>query len=259
MLTFQTGLYFVFLGLCLAADSPNWLGTFVIDDSCDRNQCCCLSEQATITKISETQFLVTGNVDGIPCQQQLNGSRSVSVTIPIPTDKSGYQITTPFLGTMNRFTLNADGQSIAHVNLQYPKCSAMARRAQSNWFGTYLMDDSCEQGVCCCPVGEVKISSYNQTQYLVSSKIAGRYCPTMFMEFPIPIPQERNGFQLTTFFLGSTNRFTLTSDNQYIANVNLQEELCSGMARKMSYLYTFSWAIHRRIEVHPQQENRREV
>ena len=226
-------------GFCRSADPPNWLGTFHLDDSCDQNDCCCVTEQATITKATDTQLLVTANVSGVPCREQLNGSTTIAVLIPIPTDKSGFQITTNFLGTDNRFTLSSDSQYIANVNLQYPKCSAMAWRVSSNWFGTYLLDDSCVQAECCCLVEQVKISNLSDTQLLVSTHVAGTTCGTKGfgstpVEIPIPIPRDKYGFQLTTQFVGSINRFTLTYDNQYIANANLQVPGCSGMARRVS-------------------------
>lgn len=225
-------------GVCQSADPPNWLGTFNVDNSCDENYCCCLSEQATITKVSDAQLLVTANVSGVPCREQLNGSTSIAVLLPVPTDQSGFQITTNFLGTNNRFTLNSDSQYIANVNLQYPRCSGMARRVTNNWLGTFLVDDSCLQAQCCCLVEQVTISSMNNTTLLVLARVAGAACGTQGpgstpVEIPIPIPQDKNGFQLTTQFVGSINRFTLTYDNQYIANVNLQVPTCSGMARRI--------------------------
>ena len=143
-----SALVFFLCGVCQSADPPNWLGTFNLDNSCNENDCCCLTELATITKPNDAQLLVTANVSGVPCREQLNGSTSISVLIPIPTDKSGFQITTNFLGTNNRFTLNSDSQYIANVNLQYPQCSGMARRVTRNWLGTYLLDDSCVQAEC---------------------------------------------------------------------------------------------------------------
>ena len=237
-ITIFSTLAVVLCGVCQSADSPNWLGTFIVDNSCNENDCCCLSEQATITKANDAQLLVTANVSGVPCREQLNGSTSIAVLIPIPTDKSGFQITTNFLGTDNRFTLNSDSQYIANVNLQYPKCSGMARRISSNWLGIFQLDDSCVQTECCCLVEQVKISNLSDTLLLVSANVAGASCgskgsESTSVEIPIPIPQDKNGFQLTTQFVGSLNRFTLTYDNQYIVNVNLQVPRCSGMARRI--------------------------
>ena len=228
--------FFVLVG-SLAADPPNWLGLFNIDESCDQSQCCCVAEQATISKASDTQFLVSANVAGVPCREQLNGSTTIAVLIPIPTDKSGFQITTEFLGTRNRFTLSADSQYVANVNLQYPKCSGMGRRVTSNWLGTFLVDDSCDRNQCCCLVEQARISKLSDSQLLVSTSVAGATCQqqsnaSASVEIPIPIPQDKHGFQLTTLFVGSNNRFTLTYDSEYIANVNLQVPQCSGMARR---------------------------
>jgi hypothetical protein len=227
------------LGIRVIANSPNWLGTFSIDDSCDQNECCCVTEQATITKASDSQLLISTNVAGVPCQEQLNGSTTIAVLMPIPKDKSGFQITTRFLGTYNRFTLNDDSQSIANVNLQYPRCSGIGRRVSSNWLGTFIVDNSCDQSQCCCLVDQVRISKVSDLQLLVAANVAGTTCPqtkniSTAVEIPIPLPQDKYGFQLTTFFVGSYNRFTLTYDSQFIANANLQFPQCSGTAQRIS-------------------------
>lgn len=221
------------------ADSPNWLGTFNVDESCDQNECCCLVEQATITAATDNQLLVSANVGGVPCHDQLNGSTTITALLPQPTAQSGYQISTNFLGTYNRFTLSSDSEYVAHVNLQYPKCSGMARRVLSNWMGTFQLDNSCDQTQCCCLVEEAKISKFNDSQLLVAANIAGTTCPhhsstPVPVEIPLDMPKDKHGFQLTTFFVGSINRFTLTYDSQFISNANLQSPQCSGMARRIN-------------------------
>lgn len=225
------------LSVSVSANLPNWLGIYNVDDSCNQNECCCLAEQATIAKFNETFLLVKANVAGVPCAQQLNGSTTISVLLPVPQDKSGFQITTIFLGTNNRFTLSDDSQYIANVNLQYPRCSGMARRVASNWLGTFNIDDSCNQNECCCLAEQATITKINDTELLVSGRVAGATCPTQpngssTIEVPISIPQDKNGFQITTNFLGTFNRFTLTYDSEYIANVNLQHPVCSGMGKR---------------------------
>ncbi len=97
---------------------PNWLGAFSIDDSWNQNECCCLSEQAKITKLSDTQLLVSANVAGKSCPAKVDGS--IQVPIPMPEDKDGFQIIRIFLGSLNRY--------VAIVNLQQPKCSGMGGR-----------------------------------------------------------------------------------------------------------------------------------
>lgn len=224
-------------GVCISADPPNWIGIFTIDDSCNQDQCCCLTEQATISKVSDTQLLVAANVSGIPCRTQLNGSTTIEVLIPIPKDESGFQITTNFLGTNNRFTLSSDSQYIANVNLQYPQCSGMGQRVNHDWLGTFIADNSCNRNQCCCLINEIKISQLGSMQFILSANVDGATCGTNFnrsssVEIPIPIPQDKHGFQLTTSFIGNINRFTLTYDTQYITYINLQEPICSGMARR---------------------------
>ncbi|CAF2899642.1 unnamed protein product [Rotaria sp. Silwood2] len=227
-----------FVHICLSASTPEWTGFYNVDNSCDQSKCCCLSEQVKITKPDNAQFLIDANVAGLPCQVQLNGSTTVSVPLPIPQDKSGFQITTNFLGTLNRFTLSADSQYIAHANFDAPECSGSARRAVSNWVGTFNIDDSCNQGECCCLSEQATISKKSDTEYLISARVAGTPCQAQLngsstINVPIPAPQAKNGFQITTTFLGTMNRFTLTYDNQYIANVNIQYPRCSGMGRRV--------------------------
>ncbi|CAF1011176.1 unnamed protein product [Rotaria sordida] len=235
-------IYFIsligFIHVCSSASSPEWTGFYNVDDSCLQAECCCVSEQATITKPNNAELLVTANVAGAPCQAQLNGSTTISVLLPIPQDKNGFQITTNFLGTNNLVTPNPDTQTRAHRSRGHPKCSGMARRAISNWVGTYSIDDSCNQNDCCCLSEQATISKRSDTQFLVSARVAGVPCQAQLngsttIEVPIPVPQDKNGFQITTNFLGTNNRFTLTYDNKYIANVNLQSPRCSGMGRRI--------------------------
>lgn len=231
-------------GVCLSVDAPDWIGIFSIDASCNQDECCCLTEQATITKVSDTQLLVSANVSGIPCGAQLNGSTTIEVPIPIPKDQSGYQITTNFLGTDNRFTLSSDSQYIANVNLQYPKCSGMGQRVDHNWLGTFITDNSCNRSQCCCLTDEIRISKLGDMQLVLSGNVDGATCGLHFtgsrsVEIPIPIPQDKHGFQLTTSFIGNINRFTLTYDTQYITYANLQEPVCSGMARRKRGILPF--------------------
>ena len=103
-----------------------------MDRSCDRTECCCPVDEVTISKANDREMLVSSSVAGVPCQRQLNGSTTIKVNIPIPQDMNGYQVTTNFLGTNNRFTLTYDGQYIANVNMESPRCSGSARRKQTN-------------------------------------------------------------------------------------------------------------------------------
>ena len=233
---------FIFLAhlvhLCLLVSIPDWTGIYNVDDSCDQVDCCCVAEVATITMYSNTQLLVIANVAGAPCQQQLNGSVTVSVLVPIPQDKNGFQTTLNFLGTENRFTLSDDSQYLANANLESPKCSGMARKVVPNWLGTFKIDDSCDQNECCCLFEQATVTKMNDIQFLVSAHVAGKPCNSQLngsttVKIPVSIPQDKNGFQLTVDFLGSNNRFTLTYDNQYIAHANLQNPKCSAAGRRV--------------------------
>jgi hypothetical protein len=123
--------FILFIGLahvCLSIPSPKWTGTFEIDGSCEQAHCCCLTGPTTISKENDTELLVTGSVAGDPCHGQLNGSTTITVPFPVPQDKNGFQITMNFLGSNSRFTLSADSQYIANVNLEFPTCSDSAHR-----------------------------------------------------------------------------------------------------------------------------------
>jgi hypothetical protein len=104
-----------------------------------------------------------------------------------------------------------------------------------NWFGKFNMDDSCEQADCCCLAGEVTISQGENNFLRVVSGVAGAPCQKQLngsntIDVSLPNPTGKQGFQLIIPFLGTTNRFTLTYNSRYIANVNFDEPKCSGMA-----------------------------
>ena len=123
--------FILFIGLaliCLSDAGPQWTGTFKIDGSCVEADCCCLTGIVTVTQLNNTDLLVSGNVAGAPCQAQLNGSTAISVPLPVPQEKDGYQLTTFFLGSHSRFTLSQDNQYIVDVNYDAPKCSDSAKR-----------------------------------------------------------------------------------------------------------------------------------
>lgn len=237
--TFLPIFVLTFFTIGVSTDAPNWTGLFQLDNSCNQNECCCVDNQVKISSANNTHYLISANIAGVPCVEQLNRTNVVNIYLSKPTDQSGYQITTSFLGSNNRFTLSSDSEYIAHVNLDSPRCSGMARRVTSQWEGKYIVDKSCDESQCCCLADEVTISKANEREYLVSGSVSGQPCKQQLngsttIEARIPIPQDMYGYQLTTNFLGTNNRFTMTFDNEYVANVNLQYPRCSGMARRKS-------------------------
>ena len=74
------------------------------------------------------QLLVSGNVDSATCEVHFNRSSSVEISISVSKDKHCFQLTTSFMGSINRFTLTYGTQYIIYANLQVPVCSGMARR-----------------------------------------------------------------------------------------------------------------------------------
>ncbi|CAF1496052.1 unnamed protein product [Rotaria sordida] len=60
----------------------NWLGIFILDDSCVQSECRCLVDNVGISNLNDTQLLVTANVVGATCG--VHGPTAVGIPIPIP-------------------------------------------------------------------------------------------------------------------------------------------------------------------------------
>jgi hypothetical protein len=103
------------------SSTPNWIGTYQMDGSCDTSQCCCLINQIFVSE-PNTQILISGAVTGI-CA---NLPSTVALTAPIPT--TSFQVLLSWYGEVLRFQLGQDNNYLSLVNINYPYCSATAVR-----------------------------------------------------------------------------------------------------------------------------------
>ncbi|CAF3477743.1 unnamed protein product [Rotaria socialis] len=101
------------------------------------------------------------------------------------------------------------------------------------WTGIFDVDESCDQTECCCISKRAIITRPENTRLLITANVAGAACRDIVntstsISSLIPIPQEKNGFQIITKFLSSDCRFTLSYDSKFIVDINLQYPKCSG-------------------------------
>jgi hypothetical protein len=109
------------------SSTPNWTGTFLMDNGCDTTVCCCLSNQITLTQITGNQIQITGSVNG----QCASVGSTVTLVAPIPT---GFQ--TGFFWGIEpvRLQLGQDNSYLSFVNTGTGQagCSATALRISEN-------------------------------------------------------------------------------------------------------------------------------
>ncbi len=106
----------------IISSTPNWTGTFLMDNGCLlSSSCCCLYNQITLNKTSVNQIQITGSVIG----QCTNIGSTASITLALPTTfQTGF-----FWGSAAiRLQLGQDNSYLAFVNTANPYCSATALR-----------------------------------------------------------------------------------------------------------------------------------
>ncbi|CAF3808301.1 unnamed protein product, partial [Rotaria sordida] len=47
------------------SSTPNWIGTFLMDNACDTSSCCCLTNQVTLSQVTNNQLQITGSITGL--------------------------------------------------------------------------------------------------------------------------------------------------------------------------------------------------
>lgn len=108
--------------LGVVSSTPNWTGTYLMDEGCVVTpSCCCYFNQIRLNQTSINQLQITGSVIG-SCTGI--GSSS-SIIIPLPTTfQTGY-----FLGLQGiRLLLGRDNSYLSFINTASPYCSATALR-----------------------------------------------------------------------------------------------------------------------------------
>ena len=96
-----------------------WTGTWTISSQCDLNQCCCLSDQFTISQ-SGSDLVLNGPVTG-----QCGATTSATLSVPYPTT---YSFSADPAGDGDTFTLSSDGKTITQIDHTDPACSATATK-----------------------------------------------------------------------------------------------------------------------------------
>lgn len=103
------------------ATTPNWIGTFRMDNACDTRSCCCLTNQVTLSQVTNNQLQITGSVTGV-----CNGLSTVTLTPSMPT---GFQALIQWSTETIRLQLGQDSSYISLVNIQHGLCSTTGLRA----------------------------------------------------------------------------------------------------------------------------------
>ncbi|CAF1418958.1 unnamed protein product, partial [Didymodactylos carnosus] len=101
--------YFIHKGLDAA--SPNWAGVYIPDITCNRTQCCCLSDQITIITDSENIIFRSG-FHGLECDSDATttfGKLPQGFVLQLLTEYSIFSI-----------ILSEDSEQIKFVNIRNP-------------------------------------------------------------------------------------------------------------------------------------------
>lgn len=107
------------------SSTPNWIGTYQMDNLCLITTCCCLTNQVKIFQTGYNQLQVSGSAVG-SCTGFLS---TITLTLTTPT---GFQAAVTWSGQTIRMLLGQDSSSITFVNVNYPYCSATALRTSYN-------------------------------------------------------------------------------------------------------------------------------
>jgi hypothetical protein len=107
------------------SSTPNWIDTFRMDDACDMDTCCCLTNEVRLSKTDHHAIRMTGNTTG----QCGNLSSTFSITEQMPT---GFRTYVQLYGQIYRFQLGQDSSYISSVNANHAYCSSNGLRASYN-------------------------------------------------------------------------------------------------------------------------------
>ncbi|CAF3859056.1 unnamed protein product [Rotaria sp. Silwood1] len=109
----------------LFAATPNWVGTFNVDRTCDRNKCCCFDGQIVITSRNPNTLTLTAGVTGAAAYCGI----SHTLTFPKPI---GFRTTITSDGDKMHFHLSNDGThlSIDYEQEDFMRCAGNAVRTQ---------------------------------------------------------------------------------------------------------------------------------
>ncbi|CAF1201321.1 unnamed protein product [Rotaria sordida] len=103
------------------SSTPNWIGTFLMDNACDTSSCCCLTNQVTLSQVTNNQLQITGSITGL-CTIF---SSPITLIQSMPT---GFQVFITWSGETIRLQLGQDNSYISFVNIKHGKCSTTGLR-----------------------------------------------------------------------------------------------------------------------------------
>jgi hypothetical protein len=126
-------IYFFIFIKGVTSSTPNWIGTFQMDNACDTNTCCCLSNQITLSTTSNNQIQIVGNVTGV-CS---DFSSPITLIQSMPTS---FRMIVAWSLESIRLQLSRNNYYISFVNIKYPYCSASASRTSSDGSSMKSMD-----------------------------------------------------------------------------------------------------------------------
>ncbi|CAF4478878.1 unnamed protein product, partial [Didymodactylos carnosus] len=95
------------------------------------------------------------------------------------------------------------------------------------WIGTFKTDNRCNQQLCCCLNGNVKINEQNANHLKLSAPLAGQCGSEKEIEMQVVKP---TGYTTVIYLAGQPFSVTLTVDNKMISLDNRMYPECSGKA-----------------------------
>ncbi|CAF1112657.1 unnamed protein product [Adineta steineri] len=112
-------------GLGTVSSTPNWIGTYQMDNACDTSICCCYTNQVFFSQITSNQLQISGSVTGA-CS---GSSSTATLTLSMP---STFQTLLIWSTETIRLQLGQDNSYISFVNTARGSCSTSGMRTSYN-------------------------------------------------------------------------------------------------------------------------------
>ncbi|UJR38739.1 hypothetical protein I4U23_031404 [Adineta vaga] len=103
------------------SSTPNWVGTYQIDSSCDTSTCCCFTNQILLTTTSSSLLQLNGTLSG----RCVGSSNVVSYAVTMPTN---FALGFTWYGQTLRVILSQDSSYLTLVDNTVGYCSGTALR-----------------------------------------------------------------------------------------------------------------------------------
>ncbi|UJR12490.1 hypothetical protein I4U23_016665 [Adineta vaga] len=102
-----------------SSETPNWIGTFFVQNRCDKFSCCCPAREIILSSVNTNKLLIQSQFTCPDATFLLNE------TIPIP---SSFSTILFFFGDPIEITLSQDSRTIQLNNAASSECSEIATR-----------------------------------------------------------------------------------------------------------------------------------